>query len=116
MRPGLDVEISFPAFNHAQTPNVPGKVLTVSADRLEDEDSKTPYYLAQIEVTPEGVDALSTNTIRPGMPDSVLIRTGERTMPRYLDRKKFGEEKSVTVRVEHGGRRIIKKKKILIES
>ncbi|HEY9572678.1 MAG TPA: HlyD family type I secretion periplasmic adaptor subunit [Pusillimonas sp.] len=84
MQPGLDVEISFPAFNHAQTPNVPGKVLTVSADRLEDEKSKTPYYLAQIEVTPEGVDALSTNTIRPGMPASVLIRTGERTMLSYL--------------------------------
>lgn len=84
MQPGLEVEISFPAFNHAQTPNVPGKVLTVSADRLEDEDSKTPYYLAQIEVTPEGVDALSTNTIRPGMPASVLIRTGERTMLSYL--------------------------------
>lgn len=84
MRPGLDVEISFPAFNHAQTPNVPGKVLTVSADRLEDEDSKTPYYLARIEVTPEGVDLLSTNTIRPGMPASVLIRTGERTMLSYL--------------------------------
>lgn len=84
MRPGLDVEISFPAFNHAQTPNVPGKVLTVSADRLKDEDSKAPYYLAQVEVTPEGVDMLSTNTIRPGMPASVLIRTGERTMLSYL--------------------------------
>ncbi|MGB3288751.1 MAG: HlyD family type I secretion periplasmic adaptor subunit [Burkholderiaceae bacterium] len=84
MQPGLDVEISFPAFNHAQTPNVPGKVLTVSADRLKDEDSKAPYYLAQVEVTPEGIDMLSANTIRPGMPASVLIRTGERTMLSYL--------------------------------
>lgn len=82
--PGLDVEITFPAFNHASTPNIPGKVLTVSADRLTDPESKTPYYLAQIEVSPEGEPMLGENVIRPGMPASVLIRTGERTMLSYL--------------------------------
>lgn len=82
--PNLDVEITFPAFNHARTPNIPGKVLTVSADRLTDLETKMPYYLAQIEVTPEGVPMLSENVIRPGMPASVLIRTGERTMLSYL--------------------------------
>lgn len=82
--PGLDVEITFPAFNHARTPNIPGKVLTVSADRLTDPETKMPYYLAQIEVTPEGVPMLGENVIRPGMPASVLIRTGERTMLSYL--------------------------------
>lgn len=80
----LDVEITFPAFNHAMTPNIPGKVLTVSADRLTDPETKMPYYLAQIEVTPEGVPMLGENVIRPGMPASVLIRTGERTMLSYL--------------------------------
>lgn len=84
MTPGLDVEITFPAFNHASTPNIPGKVLTVSADRLTDPDSKMPYYLAQVEITPEGVPMLGSNVIRPGMPASVLIRTGERTMLSYL--------------------------------
>ncbi len=84
MAPGLDVEITFPAFNHASTPNIPGKVLTVSADRLTDPDSKMPYYLAQIQITPEGIPMLGRNVIRPGMPASVLIRTGERTMLSYL--------------------------------
>lgn len=82
--PGLDVEITFPAFNHARTPNIPGRVLTVSADRLTDLETKMPYYLAQIEVTPKGVPMLGDNVIRPGMPASVLIRTGERTMLSYL--------------------------------
>lgn len=82
--PGLGVEITFPAFNHAKTPNIPGNVLTVSADRLTDPESKMPYYLAQVEVTPEGVTMLGHNDIRPGMPASVLIRTGERTMLSYL--------------------------------
>lgn len=81
---GLEVEITFPAFNHARTPNIPGKVLTVSADRLTDEKSGMPYYLAQIEVTPEGMELLRFNNVRPGMPAAVLIRTGERTMMSYI--------------------------------
>ncbi len=84
MTSGLDVEITFPAFNHARTPNIPGKVATVSADRLVDEQTKTPYYRAYINVTPEGMKLLGSNLIRPGMPASVLIRTGERTMLSYL--------------------------------
>ncbi|MBO3275891.1 HlyD family type I secretion periplasmic adaptor subunit [Pseudomonas schmalbachii] len=84
MVPGLPVDISFPAFNHAQTPNIPGRVLTVSADRLIDEQSKQPFYLAQIEVTPEGMDKLGANRIRPGMPASVTIKTGERNLLSYL--------------------------------
>lgn len=84
VEPGLEVEITFPAFNHAKTPNIPGKVQTVSADRLTDAKTGMPYYLAQIEVTPEGMELLRYNNIRPGMPAAVLIRTGERTMLSYL--------------------------------
>ncbi|MHC8401565.1 HlyD family type I secretion periplasmic adaptor subunit [Pseudomonas sp. MDT1-17] len=84
MFPGLAVDIAFPAFNHAQTPNIPGRVKTVSADRLLDEESKQPFYLAQVEVTPDGMSLLGSNHIRPGMPASVTIKTGERNMMSYL--------------------------------
>ena len=84
VHPGLPVEITFPAFNHAQTPNVPGQVHTVSADRLVDEQTGMPYYLARVSVTPEGMEMLRYNNVRPGMPAAVLIRTGERTMLNYL--------------------------------
>ena len=84
MVPGLPVDIAFPAFNHAQTPNIPGRVLTVSADRLIDEQSKQPYYLAQVEVTAEGMSLLGANQIRAGMPATVTIKTGERTLIGYL--------------------------------
>jgi protease secretion system membrane fusion protein len=84
MHVGLPVELTFPAFNHARTPNIPGKVMTLSADRLTDERTHMPYYLAQVEVTKEGMKLLGDNEIRPGMPASVMIRTGERTMLSYL--------------------------------
>ena len=82
--PGLDVDIMFPALNQRTIPNIPGKVLTLSADRLIDEATNMPYYLAQVEVTPEGVEQLKNETIRAGMPAAVLIRLGERTMLNYL--------------------------------
>lgn len=84
MTPGLPVDITFPAFNHAQTPSIPGRVLTISADRLVDESNKQPYYLAQIEVTPEGMEKLGSNRIRAGMPATVTIITGERNLMSYL--------------------------------
>src|SRR5690554_6097614 len=82
--PGLDADITFPALNTRTIPTIPGKVLTVSADRLEDPATKMPYYLAQVEVTPEGAEKLQNETIRAGMPAAVLIKLGERTMLNYL--------------------------------
>lgn len=84
MAPGLSVDMAFPAFNHAQTPNIPGRVKTISADRLIDEETKQPFYLAQVEVTPEGMELLGRNHIRPGMPATVTIKTGERNLMSYL--------------------------------
>ncbi|GHE20302.1 HlyD family type I secretion periplasmic adaptor subunit [Halomonas urumqiensis] len=84
LEPGLNVDITFPAFNHAQTPNIPGQVKTVSADRLVDEESGMPYYLAEVEVLPQGTELLGLNRIRAGMPASVTIKTGERNLLSYL--------------------------------
>jgi protease secretion system membrane fusion protein len=84
IEPGLLVNISFPAFNHVQTPNIPGTVLTVSADRMINEENKPPFYLAQVQVTPAGMVMLGDNRIRAGMPASVTIRTGERNLLSYL--------------------------------
>lgn len=84
MTTGLPVDIAFPAFNHAQTPNIPGRVLTISADRLIDETNKQPYYLAEVEVTQAGMEMLGNNRIRPGMPATVTIKTGERNLMSYL--------------------------------
>lgn len=81
---GLPVEIQFPAFNHSQTPNIPGKVQTVAADRQVDQRTGMPFYTAKVEVTPEGMHLLGKHQIRPGMPASILVKTGERTMMNYL--------------------------------
>lgn len=84
LAPGLTVDILFPALNHALLPSIPGTVLTVSADRLIDKNTQQPYYLAEIQVTPAGIDLLDNYQIKAGMPASVTVKTGERTLMNYL--------------------------------
>lgn len=84
VRAGLEVDILFPAFNRATTPNVPGRVLQVSADVLVEPQQGMQYFKAVIEVTPEGMQKLRQYEIRPGMPAEIFVRTGERTLLNYL--------------------------------
>ncbi|WP_347113830.1 HlyD family type I secretion periplasmic adaptor subunit [Leclercia sp. S52] len=84
MAPGLTVDVMFPALNHALLPSVPARVLTVSADRLTDKVTQQPYYLAEVQVSPEGVRLLRDHKIKAGMPANVTIKTGERTFLSYL--------------------------------
>lgn len=84
VRAGLEVDILFPAFNRATTPNVAGRVLQVSADVLVEPQQGMQYFKAVIEVTPEGMQKLRQYEIRPGMPAEIFVRTGERTPLNYL--------------------------------
>lgn len=81
---GLPVEIQFPAFSHSQTPNIPGTVQVVAADSVVDQKTGMPYYSVKVRVTPEGMKMLGVHKIRPGMPATALLITGERTMLNYL--------------------------------
>jgi len=83
---GQSCEIRFSAFKSAQTPKVSGRLITLSADRLTDEQNKVSYYLARVEVDKAGLDELRQRglILLPGMPAEVLINTGDRTFFEYL--------------------------------
>ena len=84
--PGLKADLRMSAFNSRTTPVIEGRVLTISADSLVDESSKSAYYLARIEVTPDGLATLKGRTLQAGMPVETMIKTGERTFFDYLMR------------------------------
>lgn len=86
VHPGLEADIRFTAFKLRTTPVVEGKILTVSADRLIDSDTKYPYYLARIQVTAQGMERLKELALLPGMPAEVIIKTGERSLLNYFVR------------------------------
>lgn len=84
VHPGLHVDLIFSAFNQNKTPNIPGIVTQVSADRLTDEQTGEPYYNVKTKVTPEGMELLTHHQIRAGMPVEIFIKTGERSLMNYL--------------------------------
>lgn len=84
VHPDLHVDLIFSAFNQNKTPNIPGTVTQVSADRLEDEQTGEPYYNVKTQVTPEGMKLLAHHHIRAGMPVEIFIKTGERSLMNYL--------------------------------
>ena len=49
-----------------------------------DQGSDMPYYSAEIRLLEEDLHLLRGMSLVPGMPAEVLIKTGERTMMRYL--------------------------------
>ena len=81
---GLPVDLMFTAFNQNKTPKIPGTVTLLSADRLVDKTSGEPYYLMQVTVTPQGMELLKGDDIKPGMPVEVFVKTGERSLLSYL--------------------------------
>ena len=81
---GLPVMLLFSAFHHQKTPRIPGSVTLVSADRQTDPLTHKPYYKIQVAVSPEGMDMLQKEEVRPGMPVDVFIKTGERSLLNYL--------------------------------
>lgn len=83
---GLHAEIRFTAFNQRSSMPVAGKVVWISADRLQDERTGQPFYKALVELTEDPAHALNGGEIYPGMQATVMIVTGERTALSYLVR------------------------------
>ena len=80
----LPVDVRFSSFAHSPQLVVDGKVVSISADLLTEPQTNVSYYLARVEVTPEGLQRLGKRQLQPGMPVEVIFKTGERSMLTYL--------------------------------
>jgi HlyD family secretion protein/epimerase transport system membrane fusion protein len=81
---GQEATVWLTAFKMRSTPIIVGTLINLSADRLVDEHSGAPYYLARIEVSKEELASLGNLELQPGMPVEALIRTGARTALGYM--------------------------------
>ena len=81
--PGKNADIRFSAFG-SSTPVMEGVVNHVSGDRLINEQTGMPYYLARVSLTEKGAQTLGSLKLQPGMPAEVLINTGDRTLFQYI--------------------------------
>lgn len=81
---GERTDVRFNTFAHTPQLVVDGKVMSVSGDLLTDQPTGMTYYLARVNVTPEGMKILGDRQMLAGMPAEVVIITGERSMLVYL--------------------------------
>ena len=79
---GQAAEIRFAVFKDAYS--ISGELARWSPDRLIDEATNMPYYLAEILILDEDLLVAENMELIPGMPAEVLIKTGERTMLGYI--------------------------------
>ena len=85
IHPGQTVTVRFPALDQRRTPELMGRIILVSADAFQDEQSRMSFYRAQVELLPGEIERLPAEmTLLPGMPVEAFIRTGERTPFDYL--------------------------------
>jgi HlyD family secretion protein len=86
------VRIGMPAsirLSHAAartTPILEGAVERIAPDRMTDQRTGMPYFVARIAFAPEELTRYEALRLQPGMHAEVLIRRGERSFASYLAR------------------------------
>lgn len=78
--------IMFSALNRQTTPVATAYVQFVSADRLVDEATQQPYYLARLKLSEEDSRLPVFDSLHPGMQVEAFIQTEDRTFIDYLTR------------------------------
>ena len=84
VHPDMQAEVRFPSFHSRTTPVILGKVRSVSSDRLIDDMTRQPYFLAQISTLDTDIPEDLQQRLRAGMPAEVVFPTGERTVLEFL--------------------------------
>jgi HlyD family type I secretion membrane fusion protein len=84
VRPGMDAEVRFPSFHSRTLPEINGKVQSISQDRLVDEATGNPYFLAMISVPNAALPGEIKGKLSAGMGAEVVVPTGERTVLEYI--------------------------------
>jgi HlyD family type I secretion membrane fusion protein len=84
VHPGMRAEMHFTAYKQRVIPIIHGDVVDVSADRLTDKRTGTPYYTALVRIDENELAASKQVVLTPGIAVTVMIPTEERTALDYL--------------------------------
>ena len=84
VRIGNVAEVRFPAFHDRTMPMIAGNVISISQDRLMDDATKQPYYLALVDVPEENIPERYRGKVASGMNAEVIMPLKARTALAYL--------------------------------
>lgn len=81
---GQEAGLRFTAFESSSTPELIGSVIDFSADAITDQVTGQIYYSVEVLPSEGELEKLGDNTLIPGMPVEVFIKTNERSPLEYL--------------------------------
>lgn len=81
---GQDVLIRISALDQRVTPEIIGRLASVSADVRQDAPQLPRYYAVRAHLEDGEVEKLGGSRLVPGMPAELIIRHGDRTVLNYL--------------------------------
>lgn len=81
---GREARLRLTAFSQQETPELAGRLVSVSADVTVDPKTGQSYYVARLETADKSRRDAGRLALLPGMPVEVFIATGERTALSYL--------------------------------
>ncbi|WFP60892.1 HlyD family type I secretion periplasmic adaptor subunit [Mesorhizobium sp. WSM4904] len=84
VHPDMPARVVLTAYPSRHLPQIHGLLTSVSADRLTDEKTGEPYFLAKVKVDTADLGQLRDIRLSPGMPAEVMILTGEHTLLDYM--------------------------------
>ncbi|TNM65298.1 HlyD family type I secretion periplasmic adaptor subunit [Aliirhizobium smilacinae] len=86
LHPGQGVAILFSAFDQRTTPQIDGKVVSISPDVVVDQRNGNSYYPVRIEPSTGSLAQLSRLSLYPGMPAEVFIKIKDRSVISYFSK------------------------------
>lgn len=86
VKSGDEAAVRFSSFAHSPQLVVEGVIHSISTDAVVENTpmGTASFYLARVQITPDGLKTLGSRNLHPGMQAEVLIRTGERSLLTYL--------------------------------
>ena len=82
--PAQEAVVRFPGLDQRTTPELTARILTLSADLIEDPTDGTRYYEARLALADEEIAKLGDTRLMPGMPVEAFVQTGDRTILSFL--------------------------------
>jgi HlyD family secretion protein/epimerase transport system membrane fusion protein len=83
VKAGSPADVRLTSIPRSERPTVKGQVLTVSADKMTDQQTGRGYYSVRVGLRPEDVKAIKFG-LQAGMPAEVIVTTRPRTFIDYL--------------------------------
>ncbi|WP_374305601.1 HlyD family type I secretion periplasmic adaptor subunit [Ferrovibrio sp.] len=81
---GREAFVRFSSFSQKTTPELVGKIYSLSADATVDQKTGASFYLARLQFDRDALPADLRDRLVPGMPAEVYVQTGQRSVLSYF--------------------------------